>query len=246
MKLVRIFAIPLLFVLFWQIASIYLLDPFWISTPSKVALRLTNWVTSFYIFGHMWATLQEMIVGYLLGALIAIIFGFGLYFIPRVQQVIMPFITAIYALPKVALAPLFVIYFGIGIESKLALVVFAVFFLVFQNTWAGTQNVDHDLTQLLTVFGASELEIFWKVVFPSSIVWILTGLRVSIRYAVTSAVVAEIVSSNRGVGFLIQHFADGFDSAGVFSALITLLSFGLALNAIINKLEMWVSKWREE
>src|SRR3546814_15936863 len=85
--------------------------------------------------------------------------------------------------------------------------------------------------------GATELEYFWKVVAPSSLVWIIAGLRVSIRYSITAAVVAEIVSSNRGVGFLIQHYADVFDTTGVFSALVSLLSIGLILNLVLTRIE---------
>src|SRR5690606_8570383 len=133
-----------------------------------------------------------------------------------------------YSLPKVALAPLFIVWFGIGLEMKVILTAAIVFFIVFLNTFTGVREVSAELVAILRLMGAKERHLLTKVIVPSAIVWVFAGLRLSVPYALIGAVVGEIIASNRGLGYLVAHAAGQFDTAGTFAALFSIVILALA------------------
>src|SRR5262249_3477356 len=141
----------------------------------------------------------------------------------RVSEVINPFITGFYSVPKLALAPLFILWFGIGFDMKVVLIATIVFFLVFLNTYTGVRDVSRELVAILRLMGAGERHLLSKVVLPSAITWLFAGLRISAPYALVGAVVGELVASNRGLGYLLAHAAGQFNTAGVFAALVAII-----------------------
>jgi NitT/TauT family transport system permease protein len=147
-------------------------------------------------------------------------------------------------MPKIALAPLLILWFGIGIESKVAMSALIVFFLVFLNTFAGVRDVNPLYLHVTSIMGASSMQQLRLVIFPSAAAWVLTGLKVSVPYALIGAVVGELISSNRGIGFLIGQASGLFDTAGVFSGLAVLAATGIILNAGLKKLETHLLRWR--
>jgi NitT/TauT family transport system permease protein len=147
-------------------------------------------------------------------------------------------------LPKVALAPLFIIWFGIGLEMKVILTAAIVFFIVFLNTFTGVREVSSELVAILRLMGAKERHLLTKVVIPSAIVWVFTGLRLSVPYALIGAVVGEIIASNRGLGYLVAHAAGQFDTAGTFAALLSIVILALVLNKIVVLAERRLMPWR--
>jgi NitT/TauT family transport system permease protein len=155
-----------------------------------------------------------------------------------------PYVTAVYCIPKIALAPLFIMWFGIGIESKIAMSGIIVFFLVFLNTYAGVREVNPLYLSALQVMGASPWQLLRYVVLPSAASWVLTGLKVSVPYALIGTVVGEFMSSNRGIGFLISQASGVFDTPGVFAGLIVLAVVGAAINGGLKRVERHVLRWR--
>jgi NitT/TauT family transport system permease protein len=155
-----------------------------------------------------------------------------------------PYIAALYALPKIALAPLFVIVFGIGIASKVALVAITVFFLVLNSTLDGVRNVDRDLVQALTLMGATRFEVIRKALVPAALPWIFTGMRISVRYAFSNTLLAELIASNSGIGFLIEYYSGTFDAAGAFAAILVLVACSVVLTELLTRVEVWMARGR--
>jgi len=232
------------FLAFWQFASGRMVDPFFISSPIDVALKLVNWTQRGILFANLWVTLYAMSVGFVIGAIGGFACGFAFGRWATVAAVFDPYITAIYCLPKIALAPLFIMWFGIGIESKIAMSAIVVFFLVFLNTYAGVRDVNPVHIHATRIMGASEWQLLRVVIAPSAAAWVLAGLKVSIPYALIGAVVGEFMSANRGIGFLIAQASGLFDTAGVFAGLMVLAAVGIVLNEILKRVERRVLRWR--
>ena len=232
------------FLVLWELASGPLVKPFWISCPSAVFVRLWEWTYTGFIFYHTFFTFLEMVIGFVIGTLIGIIVGFILGRNEMVAEVLDPYIMAAFAMPKIALAPLFILWFGIGLESKVILVVVIVFFLVFFNTFNGVRDVDPDLIDISRVMGASEIQIMRKIVLPSALIWIFTGLKLSIPYSLIGAVIGEIIASYRGLGYLVQDTSGMFDTTGLFSALFVLTIVAVVINEFCARSERYFLKWR--
>ena len=217
---------------------------FWISAPVAIVVRLWSWLLDGSLWENLEATLAAMALGYAIGTGFGIGLGLLFGFLPRVHRVLSPYISALYALPKIALAPLFVILFGIGIESKVALVAITVFFLVLTSTLDGVRNVDRDLVRALSLMGATRGEVIRKALVPAALPWIFTGMRIAVRYAFSNTLLAELIASNRGIGYLISSAASAYDTAGVFAALIVLTILAMLLNAIVDEIDRRLSKWK--
>jgi len=228
----------------WQGVSGTLIDKFWLSRPTDIAAKLGEWVASGYLFPHLAITLQETLAGFVLGAGAGIIFGFLMGRLLTMAMVLEPFVLAIYSLPRLALAPLFILWFGIGLQMKVILAAVIVFFMVFWNTYAGVKEVDVDLLDVVRIMGGSGRQMLLKVILPSSLTWIFVGLKVSAPYALIGAVVGEIIASNRGLGYVIQFSAGQFDTAGIFAALSVLMSVSVSLNALLNRGENYFLRWK--
>jgi NitT/TauT family transport system permease protein len=186
---------------------------------------------------HLEATVTAIGAGYVIGCGAGIAIGLLLGFLPRTQRVIAPFLSAFYSIPKIALAPLFVIAFGIGIESKICLVAVTVFFLVLFSTIDGIRDVDPDLIESLEIMGASRFEIATKLIIPAAKPWTFTGMRISVRYATTAAILGEVIAANRGIGFLIEYNSGQFNAAGVFAAVLILVLVGVVVTELLTRLE---------
>lgn len=228
----------------WQYASGRLIKPLWISSPLEVSARLNEWIADGYIWVHLWTTLSEMLIGFAIGAAAGIASGLLLGVMPTTMKVISPLLTGLYAMPKVALAPLFILFFGIDLASKVALVAATVYFLVFQSTLTGMREVDPELVDTLRLMGATPAEVFRKVMIPSATLWVFNGLRISVRYALTAAVYGEIIASNQGLGFLVSYSRSNLDAAGTFAALAVLMLIGLTLTLLVARIELYAMRWK--
>ncbi len=225
------------FLAFWEAASGTLVSKFWISSPSAIVAVIWRWIGDGSLWLHLRATLISICVGYTLGCTAGIGAGLALGFLPRLYRILSPYLSALYSIPKIALAPLFVILFGIDLESKIALVTITVFFLVLYATIDGVRDIDRDMIRALELMGATKREISLKVIIPGARSWILTGMRISVRYASTAAILGELIASNSGIGFLIEYNAGQFNAAGVFAAVLVLVTFGTMLTALITRFE---------
>jgi NitT/TauT family transport system permease protein len=228
----------------WEIIGGDYVDTFWISQPSDIYAKLAKWLVSGTLGFQLAVTLQEMLIGFTIGAVAGLVTGFVLGRNEFLSRLLDPFIAAIYSLPKVALAPLFILWFGVDIKPKIVLAAVVVFFLVFYNTYAGVRDVDSDLVDMVRLMGGNRFQILFFVVLPSSLIWIFTGLKLAVPYALIGAVVGEIMASNRGIGYLIEASAGQFDTAGVFAALFVLMIISVTLNELLNRAEGFLLRWK--
>jgi sulfonate transport system permease protein len=228
----------------WQMASGRLVDDFFVSNPVDVARRLTSWTLSGSIFLHLWATIYATLVGYFIGAASGFVLGIWLGIAPFVSRLFNPYLLALNALPKVALAPLFVLWFGLGIESKIALAAVLALFLVFLNTFAGVREVDRDLIDCARLMRATRFQVIAKIVVPSSMSWVFAGLKAAMPYALIGAVLGEMIASNRGLGYLVQFSGAQFDAAGVFAVLVVISLLAVTLNLAVELVQERVERWR--
>ncbi|HWV51031.1 ABC transporter permease [Pseudorhodoplanes sp.] len=229
----------------WELASGRLIEPFWVSSPAAIIGRLLSWLPTETFWLHLQVTLVETVAGFIAGTLCGVLLGLVLGMNRYIAEVLDPFIVALYSLPKVALAPLFILWFGIGIFSKIVLVSFGVFFLMFYNTFSGVTSVDRDLVDSLRLMGAKRWQIAKTVIMPATMVWIFTGMKVSVPYALIGAVVGEMLASNRGIGYLVQSSAGQYDTTGVFAALTVLMVISVSIQSFLKYSESVFLHWRE-
>ena len=230
----------------WEFSSGRLIKPFWISSPSEIWSRLDEWIATGQLWLHVEVTLTETVLGFAFGAVSGVLVGLALGLNRRLAAVLDPFIVAFYSLPKIALAPLFILWFGVGLTSKVVLATFVVFFLVFYNTYAGVLAVEAELVDVLRLMGARRGQIIRKVILPSALIWIFTGMKSSVPYALIGAVVGEMMASNKGLGYLIEAAAGQYDTAGVFAALFVLMIIATGLHELLKQSERVMLRWREE
>lgn len=228
----------------WQAIAELAHLQFFISEPTAIWHQLSQWVTSGYLFSNLGVTLEATLYGFLVGAAAGIIAGFVLGLIPLLGKLLDPFITAVYSLPKLALAPLFVLWFGIALEMRVVLTAVIVFFLVFWNTFTGVRETDQELVDVLRVMGARRGDMIRKVVLPGSLTYIYVGLKLAIPYALTGAVVGELIASNHGLGFILVSASGAFNTAGIMAALVVLMIIATLLNTILNITEGRVMRWK--
>ncbi|HEX3468808.1 MAG TPA: ABC transporter permease [Candidatus Elarobacter sp.] len=230
----------------WQVLSLVHGMPFYISSPAAIWARELQWLGDGTLLFHTTITIEETVAGFVLGAAAGIVAGFAIGPQRTLGEVVDPFVVAVYAIPKVALAPLFIVWFGVGIWMKIILATVTVFFIVFFNTLAGVRNVDPDLVDAVWLMGASRGDILTKVIVPHALSAALTGARIAIPYALIGAVVGELIASNRGIGYLISSAASQFDTAGVFAALIVLTILATLLNVAVDAIDRRTSVWKAD
>jgi NitT/TauT family transport system permease protein len=228
----------------WQALSGPVLDPQFVSSPGGIVTRLGDWIQDGTLASNTWITIEEVVLGFLFGAVAGAVLAYVIAPVSAVWAVLDPFMMSLYAIPKVALAPLFIVWFGIGTNMKVLLAAVTVFFLVFLNTAAGVREVDSGLVDAVRLMGGGRRVVAFKVILPASMTGLLTGLRVSIPYALIGAVIGELVASNRGLGYLISDSSAKFDTDGVFATLVVLSVIAAALNALVGLLDRRANRWK--
>lgn len=229
---------------FWQWASGRWIKEIYVSKPTAVAARLYELFASGEIFPHLWTTGQELVLGYVIGVAGGIIGGYALGRSPRLAKIFEPYVMAFYGIPKIALAPLFIIWFGIGIGSKIALAAIMVFFLVFYNVYTGVRSVDRELANLTLVMGANQRQLTYHVYFPAAAPYVLLGMRMAVPYSVIGVIVGEFTSSIQGLGLFIHEASSTYDPAGVFAGIVILLAFVAVANFLAGRLERRLLRWK--
>jgi NitT/TauT family transport system permease protein len=221
-----------------------LVDEFYVGSPSEAWDVLVRWQRSGELWQHSWMTVKEALLGFALGTLAGVVVGFVFGVMTRTARVLSPFVTGLYAIPRLALAPLFILWFGLDSPSKVALVVTVVFFLIFYNTLTGVRDVDQDLVNVLRIMDAPRWQVHRRVTFPSIATWIIAGLRVSVPYAFVAAVVGEMVAAREGLGMLIQRANSQFNPSAMFAAIAVVVVLSLVLNLGVSVVERSVLKWK--
>ncbi len=234
----------LLLLLFaWWGASGRLLDRLFLSDPISVMAAFWRILADGSLWYHLRYTLVETLLGYVLGASTGLVGAVLTWLAPGGEPVLRPLVLLAYATPKIALAPLMILWFGIGVLPKVVLAATFVFFIVFLNTMAGLAAVNPGLVNVVRVMGASPIGIFRKVMVPSALQFIVAGLRITVPAALIGAIVAEFISSNRGVGYLINAASARYRTADVFAGIVGLLFVVLLMNAGVSVLERSWLRW---
>ena len=228
----------------WQAVASLPGVEFWTSSPLAIAHNLSRWHASGELVEDLKITLFEAGAGFLLGSLFGGIVGFVLGWVRKLGDVFEPFVLSLYTLPKVALAPLFVLWLGIGVLNKVVFSGVLVFFMVFFTTYQGARQVDRDLVENVRLLGASRVQTWTKVAVPYSAVWIFTGLRVGLPYALIGAIVGEFVAAESGVGFRIKEATSFFNTSGVFAGLFVLMLISMSLLGVLRLVENRLMSWQ--
>ena len=227
----------------WHVAALWF-GAHWVSPPMKTAQRLVELAASGELLRHTLFTLAAAIGGFVAGGVPGALIPFALRRTPRLMAILDPYLVAGYGMPKLALAPLFILWFGIGLASKVALVASIVFFMILFSTAAGVRDADVRLVAMARVVGASERAVARHVVWPGAVPYIFAGLKISLSYAIGAAVVGEMISANRGLGYLIQAASQDFDTTTVFAGLIALTILIVIVNEIVEITERALLRWR--
>jgi len=232
-----------LFLASWAWASGRVLDRLFLSDPVSVARAFWAILLRGTLWFHLRFTLTETLLGYVIGATLGLASALLVSLIPAGEPVLRPFVLLAYATPKIALAPLMIIWFGIGIAPKVLLAAAFVFFVVFLSTLAGIGTVSAELVSVVRVMGATPLAVFGKVVLPSASPFIVTALRITIPAALIGAIIGEFISANRGVGYLINAASSRYATAEVFAGILSLLLVVLLMNAALSAVERRWLRW---
>ncbi|MGG6313370.1 ABC transporter permease [Paenibacillus macerans] len=234
----------IVFVGLWELLSGRAFNSFWLSKPSLIVKRIYDMTVSGDLWFHMSITLQESIVGLIIGMFGGTLLGILIAFSGIFQKWVYPYIMALYSLPRVSLAPLFIVWFGIGMTSKILMVVAMVIFVAFYNAYEGVRNIDKDLMDMMSTFKAKWTHKLRWVVLPSITVWILTSLRLNIGMALIGSVIAELVGSNRGLGYYITYSSNMLDTTGIFTGLVLIMIIAVVLEQIIVQVERRLLRYR--
>jgi len=254
MSRLTLFALQLLVavvvLVLWQVFSTIpvfgkvLLPPFFFSNPFDVFSQVVKWFSSGVIWKHLFITLWESILAFVIGSLSGAVVGFWFARQPTVAAVFDPYIKMINALPRVVLAPIFTLWLGLGIWSKVALGVTLVFFIVFFNVYQGVREVSRTVLDNGRMLGMNARQLTQHVYFPSALSWMFSSLHTSVGFAVVGAVVGEYLGSAAGLGYLIQQAEGVFDVAGVFAGMFVLSIFVILIDMGVTLVERRLLVWR--
>jgi NitT/TauT family transport system permease protein len=256
MSYLKLFALQVLVALlaigFWHVGStmpimgVYLLPKFFFSTPIDVAERVVELFWSGKIWRHLWITLLEGILAFVLGSLGGILIGFWFARRPLLSAVFDPYVKMFNALPRVVLAPIFMVWLGLGIWSKVALGITLVFFIVFFNVYQGVKEVSPVVLANARMLGMNERQLFRHVYWPSALSWMFSSLHTSVGFAIVGAVVGEYLGSAAGLGYLIHQAESVFDVTGVFAGMFVLAVFVLVIDWMVTLVENSLLGWRPQ
>ena len=221
----------------WQLASGRLVSEFFISSPSDIVGRLVQLVVTGELWPHLTQTLVEVGAGLLIGVPLGIALGVALGTSQLLSGWLLPYVMALYSLPRVALAPLFIVWFGIGLLSKITMVVTMVLFVIFYNVYQGVRDIDQDLLDVARSFRASRLQTLRWIVLPSLTPWLVTALRLSIGIALIGAVIAELIAASSGLGYYIKLSSNLLDVTGVFAGLAVITAVAIVLDQVLGHVE---------
>nr|WP_099737931.1 ABC transporter permease [Comamonas sp. 26] len=233
----------------WELsARMKWIDPFFYSMPSMIWNQIVEWLRDGTSQGPLWqqvlVTLEETVIGFLIGAVAGVICGIVLGRNKLLSDVFSIYIQIANSIPRVVLGSVFVIALGLGMASKVALAVVMVFFVVFANAFQGVREADKYMIANAQILGASPRQVTMSVVIPSAMSWILASLHVSFGFALVGAVVGEFLGAKEGIGLLISTAQGAFNASGVFAAMIVLAVVALAADFLLTRLEKRLLKWR--
>jgi NitT/TauT family transport system permease protein len=234
------------FLLLWEIASGRWIEAFLISSPTRIFWSLIAGFREGDLLQHTWVTFQEIAIGFPMGAIAGIGLGYGFGRSRLLAEIFEPIIVALNGIPRTAVAPLFIVWLGIGLWSKVGVVFLLTFFLNFFNTYTGMRQMDREYIDLANLMGVKGWKLTLKVIFPAISPYVFTGIRTSIPFAVIGAIVGEFVASTEGLGFFIRMSAGIFKTADVFVGIIVLMIMVIIMDKIAEIIEKRALRWQSQ
>jgi NitT/TauT family transport system permease protein len=234
------------FFLLWEIASGRWIEPFLVSSPSRIFWSLIAGFRDGELLQHSWVTFEEIAIGFPVGAISGIALGYAFGRSRVLAEIFEPIIVALNGIPRTAVAPLFIVWLGIGLWSKVGVVFLLTFFLNFFNTYTGMRQMDHEYVDLASLMGVRGWKLSFKVIFPAISPYVFTGIRTSIPFAVIGAIVGEFVAATEGVGFFIRMSAGIFKTADVFVGIIVLMIMVIIMDKIAEAIERRALRWQTQ
>lgn len=230
----------------WQYCSGRVFPVFIVSSPALVWDRLGDFLEGGELLGHLFYTMRACLLGFSIGAVVGSTLGllFGIF--EPVARTIRPFAAMLYSTPKIMLAPLIVVWFGVDTLMKVVIAAFSCMWVIFYNVWNATRGIDRNLLDQFRLMGANQRQIIVGLYLPSATTWLLTSLRVAFPIALIGAVVGEFVASNKGLGHLALDSGHRFDTAGVLVAVITITLTAMTIDTILTALQRKVALWQGE
>lgn len=235
----------------WQLASdLHWIDPFFYSSPYGIGLRLWEWITEGTESGSLWyhlgVTMEEALIGFVIGSVTGVLVGVALGRNKLASDILSIYIKAINSIPRVVLAPIFVMIMGLGLPSKVALAFIMVFFVVFANAFQGVREADRNMIANARILGASNWQVTRNVILPSAMSWIFASLHISFSFAIIGAIVGEFVGSLAGIGYLISIAKGTYDAAGLYAAIILVMLVTLGAEYVMTLIENRITRWRPQ
>jgi len=233
----------------WEVlVRLGVMDEFFFSKPSDICDRLWTWISEGTSEGplwyHLWVTMEESLLGFFTGSVAGIVAGIALGRNRMLSDIFSVYIKVINSVPRVVLAPIFIMIFGLGLTSKVALSFVMVFFVVFANAFQGVREADRNLLANARILGARGWELTRTVVVPSAMSWIFASLHVSFGFAIIGAIVGEFVGAHYGIGLLINVAKGTFDAAGMYAAIVVIMAVALGADHLMTLVENRLAKWR--
>lgn len=231
----------------WQlVVDNGLINSLFLSSPTDIARELGRMFGSGEIWPHLQVSAVEFVLGFALAATVGIVIGFLYGWYTFANDLLSPFINIFYATPRIALVPVFIIIFGIGVESKVAIIFVGCVIEIILNTAVGVRTVDPKMRQLAKSYGASDLTIFRTVALPHSVPYIVTGLRMGVGHGLVGVVVGELFASEAGVGHVLVNAAARFQMDRMYAALIIFCVAGVVLTELLSRVEAHYALWRDD
>ncbi len=227
-------------------ARVGLVNPQWFTPPSVIVSRLLHETLDGSLVRHAEVTLFETLAGFVVGMIGGVAFGILLAFLHRTREILMPYLVAIYGIPRPAMAPLFVIWFGIGMVSKVMLIVSLVYFVALIFVLDGVRHMNLVLLQFASTTGATRMQVLMKITLPSLLAWISASMKLGMSLAIIGAVVGEVVAANQGLGYYILQASYQMDTPGVYVGLTALAIIGWALVYAMERLERRFFYWQRQ
>jgi sulfonate transport system permease protein len=230
----------------WQFGADRLFDSFFFSTPARILAQVGRELVDPGFYRDLGVTSLEMVVGFTVGAGCGIGLGVLLARWEYVAKVLDPFLLALYSIPRIALAPMLIVWFGIGYSSKIFLGATLVFFITFFNTLSGIRSVDKALCDIARVMKATEWQVFRKVMLPSASSWILTSVKISLPFALVGVILGEFLVSSQGLGYRLNAYSTGYNITGALAIVFLMMIIMLVLTGTTNAIEARVLRWRPQ
>lgn len=245
-KVIGVVAVAIFLAIWEYVGTSGMMNPMFTSAPSLIWKAGSKLFAEGEIWNHMYVSLTEFTLGYVASILIGIPLGIAMGWYRRINFVLDPFVAALYATPRISLLPLLIIWFGIGINSKIAVIFLGAIFPVLINTFAGVRTLDESLLKASRSFGANDRQIFRTIALPGSVPFIITGLRLGVGRALIGVVVGELYAATAGVGHLISIFGSTFQTDKVFVGVVIICVWGIILMQLLKKLEDRFDAWRPQ